>query len=298
MIYKNEVLDELISLANNNRGINIHKSAVTTKQKYIFQWEDIIQSFDCGLLALLAFLYTLPRKNSNHNYKTLNKEILSKMSFDNIFKNKTSDSSYLFTDLYKYIQNEHLKSKIILDDNYIESLKLDVYKCILSEENGQLMLFQHSPFLCFMNGIMALYSNDIIDSMTFVLPNIGILENEIETFTGIGANCLIDNFFTKENKQCPISIDYNKYNTFYDYIVNYRKNISDMKNYVIVSTSKKLYVNSLKEDFLSDVSLIFPENEKMELTKYSMSMASVNYKNEYISYINEAYRSINDLKEN
>ncbi len=173
---KDEAVEELKKMMSEGSQFIVNSAHFDTRQNYIIQYDDVIQSLDCGALSLLAFLYNNPPPNTKFDYSKLDKTILSSLSFERIFSYKSPpETKWIFDDLLSLISEEHFKKDIKFSDAEISYLKEDIKTEFLEKESP---IFQYSPILIFMNGLLTIIAEEACEKILFVLPNMGIEDGE------------------------------------------------------------------------------------------------------------------------
>jgi hypothetical protein len=233
------------------------------KDVYIIQWENIMQSFDTGIICLMG---AIQREDEGSLIQKLNIEIMSAMNFYTIW-DRTSGS------IFDYIKEQHAKKNIILSDDYMHDLEYEICAHIMQEKTG--ILFTISTPLSFWNAIISVYNNNYAEQLIFVID-----EKDAYSCQHIPYDLLLQ--FFPEYIHCEIYIEYRK-ESFYDYITQYMN--TNKSPLHIVCGEFKLLTDSMENTAIKNMTYIVPESTWLGIDHEIINALSITCKrNEYICY--------------
>jgi hypothetical protein len=251
-------------LIKNRKNVKIYSpNNAMHKDKYIIQWENVMQSFDTGIVCLMG---AIRREDDSSLIQQLDEQVMTHMDFYDIWNRKSGS-------IFDFIKDRHAEQNIILTDDYMHSLTREVMDHIIQEPTG--ILFTISPMLSFFNALITLYANHYLAQVIFVIDNQYVNACPDAPFT------LLLEFFPKED-DCAIYIDY-RTTSFYEYIIQYLKTATEPLH--IVCTEPQLLIDSVRDTTINNMTYILPESTVLDIDHEIIAGLSLTCKrNEYICY--------------
>lgn len=262
----------LKDLVSSGRNVNIVRGSEFGKsQTYIIQWENIIQHFNAGKLAIIG---TCAKYGLSQACAELDSEIMLKINSDNILYNRPPHTS-----IYKFIADLHVsKYGEESKERWYDILKIverDVNQTIEDDEYG--LIFQVSPFLTPLNAIRNARTDGTVDKAIFVLN-----KKYCEKCHDTPFKTLMS--FFEENREKPVYIDITD-KPFNDYMNDYIAERKRVDNHVIVTDNRKFIWDTISNPKINGMSILMPYIPRKNLTDELAGMAGkAKLSNEYIVY--------------
>lgn len=240
---------------------------VLTSQGYLVQWEDVIQSFDLGILFLFG---ALRAQRPESPIQKLDIDILKGIDFESLW-NRDQIS------MFDYIKQLHIDKgydeKEISET--IKSCENEILTYIRNDETG--VIFGASPKLIFLKCLMNIYNDRDTDSIIFVVDEMYCAASRT-----VPHAFLADLFPQDPNR--PIYVDI-RTKPFDEYVLDYKKEHPNDKIVIVTSTPKLLATSIDKNSVLKDVTIICPEFKAQDMVPGIFNfMNKIEYRNEYILY--------------
>lgn len=246
------------------RTESISEADVVHNQAFIIQWEEVIQSFNTGMLFIMGALMSGNPESKLHTFKS---EILKTVGFKDLWNRESSS-------FFEYLQTIHNAAGIPVSDEDRDACELEVMTHLASDDTG--IIYEVSPFLVFLKGIIQSYFDDKVKSILFVVDEI-----YCKNCPHVPAQ-RIQHLFP-QSMNIPVYIDIRK-TTFDEYINDFRAK-NGVLNTVIVTTNPKVIVSSLEDPDFKNVTIICPDFPGLEFTPETfVYLNKKEFRNEYILY--------------
>lgn len=240
---------------------------VVSSQGYLVQWEDVIQSFDLGILFVLGAIRSQRPESPSHK---LDADILKGINFESLWNRDQLT-------MFEYIKKLHI------DKGYPEGdIDLVVRECenevltyIRNDETG--VIFGASPKLVFLKGLMNIYNDRDTESIIFVVD-----EMYCAACSKI-PHMVLSRLFPQDANR-PIYVDV-RTKPFDEYVMDFKKEHPKDAVVIVTSSPKLLAISIDKKSSLKDVTIIAPEFKAQNMTYDAFAyMNKIEFRNEYILY--------------
>jgi hypothetical protein len=261
-----DLLAKNVSLQTAYQG----SQAVLKKHTFLVQWEDVIQSIDTGIIALLGLLV---KENQEPFKSALQVPIMETISFDTIWYREKALT------IFDYIGNLHKDGTMVITNNVLNSISNKVIEHLQSDSVG--IIFHIAPFLTMVNVLRTCFMDAIFTQCIIVLDR-----KFVQRCEHAPKRCLAPLF--PHHIACTIYLDY-RTSSFLEYVLAYRKKTQE--DMVIITSDAETLLASIKDTALSPCTFIAPHYPIAGITPDVMTQLShLNFKNEYICYRQELYR--------
>lgn len=258
-----------IGFINNNPNNSLSEIC-----SFIIQWEDIIQSFEVGMVYIMGLLRDKYPVMKKYDYK-----LMSLINFRSVW-NRSENT------VFEFIKAIHAKNGIKILERDIKETESLIWEFIHNDSEG--IIFNKSPLLSFLNSIINLYLDGECSSILFVVDEkYTKSKNGMKSFAN-----LLKSYFPESNGK-PIYIDTRK-----DSFLKYLSDNKCLKPNTVVVTSDIQTISSIATSTkLQDITVIYPEIKRLHLTNdYAPMLALLNQYMEFICYNNKPFviKKLND----
>ena len=259
-------------LANRAASVDIQFSperGVIQQQKYIVQYDEIIQSFDTGLLAMMGLITTI---NENSPCKYLNKDVMEKITYSVLMSRDPK------LDIYSFIQQRHQSEGIDLSNSMMTEIRCELEKTIFEDDTG--MILNVSPFLSGLNGLINVFLDGNMTQLIIYIDDHKVQNSHSEV------KSILQRFFPKSD-DCPVLLEFSN-TSFHTFIKSLTKDYTDRRDLtdvVIFTTDRNFIEDTVMNDELKNLSVVFPQYNCYRLTKDTPSILhNLKPECEYVAY--------------
>ena len=247
-----QFLNDLLANKIESTDIQIsQQTGVIQKQKYIIQYDEIVQSFDTGLIAMMGLIASVD-KNSPCNL--LHKDVMDKIDYASIMNRDQS------LDIYSFIQQRHKSENVNISNEQMTEIRCEVETKVFEDESG--MLINLSPFLVGLNGLINVYLDGNVTKMIFYVNNHKVKNAHASI------RDTLQRFFPR-NDECPIFIEFSNvsFGKFIKELTEDYKSLDELRDTVVFTTDRNFIEDTVMNESLTGISTVFPQYDCYHLTK-------------------------------
>lgn len=240
------------------------KDGVTQTQQYVIQWENVIQSFETGILFLMGVIREMNPESSFHK---MDADILKEISFKKLW----CRSQRFF---YDYLKDLHKEKGIELSDEDVATIQVEISSYLLSDTTG--VLFEVSPKLDFLRALMQIYDQGEVSKLIFVIDE-KFCKNCKDSPSLFLTQFFDESVFSEimlEVISVPIE----------EFLVDFRAKNTDLDT-VFVIADPQVIVKSIEDPSFIEVTIIAPDIPGCDFSPEVFTyLNKYEYRNEYILF--------------
>lgn len=272
-----QMLNDILASRDKSIRLNVEENTGTIgKQNYIIQYDDIIQSFDTGILCVIGMISELDK---NSNCAKLDSKVMKNIDYWDL-RDRESD-----IDVFKYIQLRHKSEGINISDDIMKGVVREVDSKAYNDKTG--LLVSVSPYLSGLNALINVYVDQTMSKMIIWINNHKVRQCH-DVVKRILRKCFI------RNKNIPIYIEFSDI-SFNDFIIGLTKNYSvmdELDGSVVMTTDRDFIQSTAENPKIKNVSVVFPVSNSNHLTEELPSILHlVKPECEYVGYKNNPLKS-------
>lgn len=237
-------------------------------QVYVIQWEDVIQSFDTGIIAAIGtFILQDKDKKRDSVLSGLNHSVMDGFNFKNIWDRKRN------LDIFDEIRERHAEAGSPLDTATVSEIRQYVLDKIKKDEMG--LIFMVSPFLAFLKTFVRLFEQGQIKKAIIAYDEFLAETCEEMPFK------ILRPFFKKDDNQ-PIYLHPRK-ESFYEYHERFMEE-NPIDHLVTVTSDPKVISGSADKKYKTHQYFIFPDYPLYKLSP-DLCAAMTNLRRDNAEYV-------------
>ena len=271
------ILNDILASRDTSIKLDVEENTGTIgNQNYIIQYDEIIQSFDTGILCVIGMISELDKES---NCAKLDPKVMKNIDYWDL-KDRESD-----IDVFKYIQLRHKSEGIKISDEIMKGVVREVDSKAYNDKTG--LLLSVSPYLSGLNALINVYIDQTMTKLIIYVDNHKVRQCH-EVVKRILKKCFI------KSKKTPIYIEFSDI-SFNDFIIGLTKNYSvmdDLDGSVVMTTDRNFIESTAKNPKIKNVSVVFPVSKSNHLTEELPAILHlIKPECEYVGYKNNPLKS-------
>ena len=251
------MLNDILASRDTSLNLNVEENTgKIEKQNYIIQYDDIIQSFDTGVIYMIGVIAKL---DPNSNCAKLDPKVMKNINYWDL-RDREPDM-----DVFKYIQLRHKSEDVIISDDIMKGVVREIDSKAFNDKTG--MILSVSPYLTALNALINVYVDQTMLKMIIWIDNHKVRQCH-DVVKRILKKCFI------RSKNIPIYIEFSDI-SFNDFIEGLTKNyevMDELDGSVVMTTDRKFIESTVNNPKIKNVSIVFPVAKSLHLSEEMPSL--------------------------